>query len=198
MERLFSLVFASQFLLASQHGWLAPSLPVTFGLRFSLNCLIEYILVLQCPSDKARSVGPWWSSGKDCSPCSNQDWSAFLSCLLSLPLQLSRDGAGDQGVRGSSLIPPCPGTIVAIAMSCFTTGGSGKEQGANEPPPTGRVWERSKGDTTCPTTSQNPSLWHPSGLKKACTTGRTLSQNDRLKTTWKRIPSPSNPRPQPV
>ena len=152
--------------------------------------------MLQCPSDKARSVGPWWSSGKDCSPCSNQDWSAFLSCLLSLPLQLSRDGAGDQGVRGSSLIPPCPGTIVAIAMSCFTTGGSGKEQGANEPPPTGRVWERSKGDTTCPTTSQNPSLWHPSGLKKACTTGRTLSQNDRLKTPRKQIPSPSNPRLQ--
>ena len=30
--------------------------------------------------------------------------------------------------------------------------------------------ERSKGDTTCPATSQNPSLWHPSWLNKACTT----------------------------
>ena len=30
--------------------------------------------------------------------------------------------------------------------------------------------ERSKGDTTCLTTSQNPSLWHPSWLNKACTT----------------------------
>ena len=29
---------------------------------------------------------------------------------------------------------------------------------------------RSKGDTTCLTTSQNPSLWHPSWLNKACTT----------------------------
>ena len=49
-------------------------------------------------------------------------------------------------------------------MSCFTTGRPGKEQG------TRRVQERSKGDTTCLTTSQNPSLWHPSWLNKACTT----------------------------
>ena len=66
--------------------------------------------------------------------------------------------------------PPWPGTIVIICMSCFTTGGPGKEHGTNKPPPTGRVQERSKGDTTCPTTSQNPSLWHPSWLNKACTT----------------------------
>ena len=52
----------------------------------------------------------------------------------------------------------------------FTTGGPGKEQGTNKPPPTRRVRERSKGDTTCLTTSQNPSLWHPSWLNKACTT----------------------------
>ena len=63
--------------------------------------------------------------------------------------------------------PPWPGTIVTICMSCFTTGGPAKEQGTNKPPPTRRVWERSKGDTTCPTTSQNPSLWHPSGLNKS-------------------------------
>ena len=31
-------------------------------------------------------------------------------------------------------------------MSCFMTGGPGKEHGTNKPPPTGRVWERSKGD----------------------------------------------------
>ena len=55
-------------------------------------------------------------------------------------------------------------------MSCFMTGGPGKEQGTNKPPPTRRVQKRSKGDTTCPTTSQNPSLWHPSWLNKACTT----------------------------
>ena len=56
-------------------------------------------------------------------------------------------------------------------MSCFTRGGPAKEHRTNKlPPPTGRVQERSKGDTTCPTTSQHPSLWHPSWLNKACTT----------------------------
>ena len=55
-------------------------------------------------------------------------------------------------------------------MNCFTTGGPGKEHGTNKPPLTGRVRERSKGDTTCPTTSQNPSCWHPSWLNKARTT----------------------------
>ena len=66
--------------------------------------------------------------------------------------------------------PPWPGTVVTICMTCFLTGGPGKEQGTNKPPGTRRVQERSKGDTTCPTTSQNPSLWHPSWLNKACTT----------------------------
>ena len=55
-------------------------------------------------------------------------------------------------------------------MSCFRTGGPGKEQGTNKPPPTRRVRERSKGNITCLTTSQNPSLWHPHWLNKACTT----------------------------
>ena len=50
------------------------------------------------------------------------------------------------------------------------TWGPGKEQGTNKPPPTRRVQKRSKGDTTCSTTSQNPSLWYPSWLNKACTT----------------------------
>ena len=35
---------------------------------------------------------------------------------------------------------------------------------------TWRVWKRSKGDTTCLTTSQNPSRWHPSWTSNACTT----------------------------
>ena len=50
------------------------------------------------------------------------------------------------------------------------TGGPGKDHGINKPPPTGRVQERSKRDTTCPTTSQNPPHWHPSWLNKAGTT----------------------------
>ena len=70
--------------------------------------------------------------------------------------------------------PPWPGTIATICMSCFMTGGPGKEHRTNNPPrtppPTRRVQERSKGGTTCSTTSQNPSLWHPSWLNKVCTT----------------------------
>ena len=50
------------------------------------------------------------------------------------------------------------------------TGGPGKEQETNKPPPTKRVQERSKGDTTGLTTSQNPPLWHPSWLNNVCTT----------------------------
>ena len=36
-------------------------------------------------------------------------------------------------------------------------GGRDKEYGTNKPPPAGRVRERSRGDTTSPSTSQNPS-----------------------------------------
>ena len=77
--------------------------------------------------------------------------------------------------------PPWSDTIVTIYTSCFTTGSSGKEHRTNKPPPTGRVQERSKGDSTCPTTSQNPSLWHPSWLNKACTT-RKDSESEWLAT----------------
>ena len=55
-------------------------------------------------------------------------------------------------------------------MSCFRTGGPDKEYGTNKPPPTGRVRESSKGDTTCPSTSQNPSCLHPAWLSDVCAT----------------------------
>ena len=55
-------------------------------------------------------------------------------------------------------------------MSCFMTGGPGKEHRTNKPPPNGRVQERSNSDTKCPTTSQNPSHWHPSWMSNACAT----------------------------
>ena len=54
----------------------------------------------------------------------------------------------------------------------FSTVGPGEEHKTNKPSPTGRVRERLEGDTTCPTTSQNPSLRHPSWLNKACTTSK--------------------------
>ena len=63
-------------------------------------------------------------------------------------------------------------------MSCFMTGGPGKEHGTNKPPPTRRVRERSKRDTTYPTTSQNP-RWHPSWLSIACAT-RKDSESEGL------------------
>ena len=49
----------------------------------------------------------------------------------------------------------------------FTTRGPAEGDGTNKPPPTGKVQESSKGDTTWLTTSQNPSL---SWLNKAWTT----------------------------
>ena len=67
------------------------------------------------------------------------------------------------------------------------TGDPGKEHRTNKPPPTGRVRERSKGDTTGPTTSQNPPLWHPSWLNKVCTTRKDSESDDWLKTTRKLI-----------
>ena len=68
------------------------------------------------------------------------------------------------------LKPPTVVTIVTIYLSYFTTAGPGKEHGTNKPLPTRSIWERSKGDTTCPTTSQNPFHWHPSWLSNMCTT----------------------------
>ena len=55
-------------------------------------------------------------------------------------------------------------------MSYFTTRGPGKEYGTNKPQPTGRVWERSKGDTMCQSTSKNPFCYRPSWLSDTCTT----------------------------
>ena len=46
-------------------------------------------------------------------------------------------------------------------------------------PPTGRVLERSKGDTACPASSQNPSHWRPSWLSDVCTT-RKCCELERL------------------
>ena len=76
-------------------------------------------------------------------------------------------------------LPTLARHLETICMSCFTTGGPGKEHGTNKPPPTRRVQERSKGDATCLTTSQNPSLWHPSWMNKACST-RKESESEWL------------------
>ena len=69
-------------------------------------------------------------------------------------------------------------------MSYLTIEGPGKEHGTNKPPATGRIWERSKGETMCPTTSQNPSHWNPSWLRTVCATrinceSEWLARNNR-------------------
>ena len=76
--------------------------------------------------------------------------------------------------------PPWPGTKVTICMSYFTTGLS-KEPETNQPPPTRRVWERSKGDATGPTASQNPSCWLASVLAEQC---MCHQEGPRVKRGW--------------
>ena len=75
-------------------------------------------------------------------------------------------------------------------MSCFTTGGPGKEPRTNKPPPTGRIWKRSKGDASAYVlqTSQNPPRWNPSWLSDACATRKDPSQND-----WPETDPETNP-----
>ena len=75
------------------------------------------------------------------------------------------------------------------------TGGPGKEHGTNKQPPTRRVQERSKGDTTCLTTSQNPALWHPSWLKKACTTRKDSESEWLAKDNLETNPITVKPEP---
>ena len=53
---------------------------------------------------------------------------------------------------------------------------------------------RSKGDTTCPTTSQNPSLWHPSWLNKACTTRKDSESEWLVKDNPETHPITLKPR----
>ena len=94
---------------------------------------------------------------------------------------------------GETHCPPWPGTIVTICISCFTTGGRGKEHRTNKPPPTGRVWERSKWDTTCPMSDHLPesfSLAFILAEQGVHHQEELLSQNDWLKTIRKLIPSP--------
>ena len=60
------------------------------------------------------------------------------------------------------------------------TEGSSKEHRTNKSPPTIRVQERSKGDATCPTASQNPH-WHLSWLNNACTTRKDVESEGLTK-----------------
>ena len=65
--------------------------------------------------------------------------------------------------------PPWPGSTATMRMSRFTIRGPGEEHGTNKTAPARRGQDRSQGDTTRPTTSQNP-RWQPSWLSNAWTT----------------------------
>ena len=83
-------------------------------------------------------------------------------------------------VRGSTLTETAhAGQGPWQPLSYFTTGDPGKEHRTHKPPPARRIQERSKGDTTCPATSQNPSCWHPSWLSNVCATRRD-PESERL------------------
>ena len=90
--------------------------------------------------------------------------------------------------------PPWPGTIVIICVSYLTAESPGKEHGSNKPLLTGRVQERSKGDTTCPATSQNPSCWHPSWLSNVCTTRKNPELQWLITDNLETNPIPTKPK----
>ena len=76
-------------------------------------------------------------------------------------------------------------------MSNFIIEDSGKEYVTNKSPPAGRIWERSKGDTTCPTNFSESSLLIHHGWARQVLPRKTLSQNEwsfRM-IRWKLIPS---------
>ena len=73
------------------------------------------------------------------------------------------------------------------------TEGPGKEHGANNPSPTGRVQERSKVSDHLPESCLLASILAERGMHHQ----EGLCQNDWLKTTWKLIPSPENPKCEP-
>ena len=84
--------------------------------------------------------------------------------------------------------PLWPGTKVIISISYFMIGGPNKEHGTNKPLPTGRIWERSKEDVTCPTTSQNPPCWNSSWLSSVCTPRNDPKSDWLARVNWESNP----------
>ena len=88
----------------------------------------------------------------------------LLHSQYSLQIENKQDPAGPSGYKSPSLsfrgitdqnCRPWPDPIVTTCMSYLTTGSPGKERGTHKLPPTGRIWERSKGErrrqSICPT-----------------------------------------------
>ena len=87
--------------------------------------------------------------------------------------------------------PPWPGTMVTICMSCFRTGGPGKEHGTDKPPPTGRVQKGQK-ETTY--------VWPPprillAGIHLGCTTRKDSETEWLAKDNLETNPITIKPKP---
>ena len=83
--------------------------------------------------------------------------------------------------------PLWPGTILTICMSCFRTGGSGMEvKSLHQPEEFGKGQKKTLHVQPPPRILSGIHL----GWTRHAPPGRPLSQNDWLKTTHKRIPSP--------
>ena len=68
-------------------------------------------------------------------------------------------------------------------MGYFTTGGPGKGHGTNKPPPTRRVQERSKEDTTCQTVAGRGTPPRAPNSQGSCLTlGNELSEETHVLT----------------
>ena len=82
--------------------------------------------------------------------------------LIEIYLEIIRMMGFSRSIRGS--------TLIETAHPGQAPGDPDKKYGTNKPPPTGRVREKWKGDTACPSTSQNCSCQHQSWLRDACAT----------------------------
>ena len=125
---------------------------------FESNCFMKCQLpLLSCFSCVQLFAIPWTVAHQ--APLSmGFSWQEYWSGLPFTP----PGDLPDPGVRGSTLIETChPGQAPEVLVR------NTELISLHQPEEFGK---RSKGDTTCLTTSQNPSLWHPSWLNKACTT----------------------------
>ena len=135
-----------------------------------INSLVFCLPSCQSYGFSSSHVWMWESDYKESWTLKN--W-YFWTVLLEKTLESPLDSKETQLLREAHWLkppPPQPCTIVTICMSCFMTGDPDKEYRTNKPPPTRRVLERSKGDMEYPSTSKNPSCWHPSWLRDVCAT----------------------------
>ena len=132
-----------------------------------------------------ESRRPWFPSLQ---PALAKDWT-WVGIGRVMPTQKCSNC-----VRGTTdwNCPPQPGTIVSTCTSYLTTGGPGNKWGIDKLPPTGRIWERPKGERRHQSICPPRILLAGShfGWAMHVPPGRTLSQSDWPETTQKLTPLP--------